>query len=264
MTRKPPLGVGSRSTPAEVDAGSLAPRRARAPERSAAVRPARPGRRARRSSATRRRERSGTRPRPRGRRQPPDAGPSPSAPTSSWAIAPCSRNHGFCCSRTSAASSSLRRLAQLDVASPAAEPRLEHDGELGNGGRERRAEERGVRVRQSGEPKRPGGQQLVVGDDQGCREDSVRPRRRPRAARARRCRSRCRRAASRTSSLASATSPGSRDVSAVCGSSCSESRPQARAAATSASFVALRRWATTANFMPKSCGLYELKWDAIR
>ena len=51
-----------------------------------------------------------------------------------------------------------------------------------------------MRVRQSGEPKRAGGQQLVVGDDEGCREDSARRRRRPRAARARRCRARCRRA----------------------------------------------------------------------
>ena len=149
--------------------------------------------------------------------------------------------------------------AELDVASPAAEPRLQHERQLGDGGRKRRADVRRVRVRQAGEPERACGQQLVVRDDEGagrvayvhaaCREplelagaalDAVEP-------------------------LAH-VEPGERNVSrleersARRGSTSSASRPQARAAATSASFVALRRWATTANFMPKSCGRAPLRW----
>ena len=63
----------------------------------------------------------------------------------------------------------LGRRAPLDVAPPAAEPRLEHDRELGDGRGQRGTDERGVRVRQAGEPERARGQQLVVGDDEGCR-----------------------------------------------------------------------------------------------
>jgi len=61
----------------------------------------------------------------------------------------------------------FRDRAALDVATPGAETRLEHEGKLGNRGRKRRADDRRVRVRQAGEPERARGQQLVVDDDEG-------------------------------------------------------------------------------------------------
>jgi hypothetical protein len=49
-----------------------------------------------------------------------------------------------------------------DLPSPAAETWLDHDRQLGDGGRERRRDESRMRVRQPGEQEDPGGQQLVV------------------------------------------------------------------------------------------------------
>ncbi len=121
-----------------------------------------------------------------------------------------------------------------------------------------------MRVRQAGEPERPCGQQLVVRDDEGAG-------RIPHVHAAGREPLQLAGAALDAVELLAHVEPGERDVSRL------EQRkrpvrlddrglepPGAAAAATSASFVALRRWATTANFMPKSCGRSPQRWDAIR
>lgn len=158
----------------------------------------------------------------------------------------------------------VRRRAQLDVPSPAAEARLEDERQLGHIRGLRRADERRVRVRQSGEPERACGQQLVVGhDERGWRVPHV-------YAAARESLQLAGAAFDAVESLAHVKPgderdvPGSRDVNALCGSTSSESRPQARAAATSASFVALRLWDATTNLTSRSCGRATARWAAIR
>ena len=155
----------------------------------------------------------------------------------------------------------VRGRAPLDVASPAAEPRLEHDRELGRRPRGARAEEGGVRMRQAGEPERARGQQLVVGDDE--RTGRV-PHVHAAGRRAARARSVPRSMPSRPSPH---VEPAQRDVprlegrqGACAGRAARTPAPKRSAAATSASFVALRRWATTANLMPRSCGASGLGW----